>query len=124
MNTIEKETCIFCKIITGDVPCYKIYEDEYFLAFLDINPRAPGHVQVIPKEHMRFVWNHTNIGNYFKVVQKIAKALQKAYGQELVRSQIYGEEVFHAHVWVWPDLPNDGTEKDFKSHVEIIKKYL
>ena len=43
--------CIFCKIINGDIPSYKIYEDEFILAFLDINPVSPGHILIIPKEH-------------------------------------------------------------------------
>lgn len=121
---MKDEDCIFCKIVAGEIPSHKIYEDDNFLAFLDIFPRAPGHVQVIPKNHMRFVWDHENIGEYFSVVQKIAKALQKTYGHDLVRSQVYGEEVHHAHVWLWPDLPNDGTEKDFEMHVEKIKQFL
>ena len=115
---------MFCKIVDGEIPAYKVYEDDNFLAFLDINPRAPGHVQVIPKQRMRWVWDHPDIGSYFTVVQKIAKALQQAYGHELIRSQIYGEEVAYAHVWVWPDIPNDGTEKDFALHVEKIKQAL
>ena len=118
------DNCIFCKIVAGEIPAYKVYEDDNFFAFLDINPCAPGHVQVIPKQHMRWVWDHNNIGDYFAVVQKIAKAIQEAYGQELVRSQVYGEEVPHAHVWVWPDIPNDGTEKDFELHAEKIKQAL
>jgi len=121
---MKDDNCIFCKIISGEIPAYKVYEDDQFLAFLDIFPRAPGHVQVIPKDHMRFVWDHGNIASYFELVQKIARALQKAYDHELVRSQVYGEEVEHAHVWLWPDLPNDGSEKDFETHVEKIKANL
>jgi histidine triad (HIT) family protein len=118
------DNCIFCKIVAGEIPAHNVYEDDNFLAFLDINPRAPGHVQVIPKQHMRWVWDHENIGDYFTVVQKIAKAIQKSYGHELVRSQVYGEEVPHAHVWIWPDLPNDGSEKDFEMHVKKIRTHL
>lgn len=127
----EEENCIFCKITAGEIPSYKVYEDKNFLAFLDINPRAPGHVQVIPKEHYRWVWDLSadrqvspNIGEYFTAAQKIAKALQKAFGVEMIRSQVFGDEVAHAHVWLWPNLPLDGTEKDFESIAEKIKKSL
>ena len=62
--------CIFCKIINKEIPCTKIYEDENFLAFLDINPLSPGHTQIIPKKHYRWVWDIENIGEYFEVVKK------------------------------------------------------
>ena len=120
----KNENCIFCKIVAKEIPAHIVYEDDNFLAFLDIHPRAPGHVQVIPKQHMRWVWDHENIGDYFVVVQKIAKALQKTYGNDMVRSQIYGDEVPHAHVWLWPDIDFDGSEKEFSNHVEKIKKNL
>jgi len=61
--------CIFCKIVKGEIPAYKIYEDENFLAFLDINPQSPGHTQVIPKRHYRWVWDIPNVGAYFEVVK-------------------------------------------------------
>ena len=59
------QNCIFCKIISGTIPSYKIYEDVNFLAFLDIHPQTPGHAQVIPKNHHRWVWDVPNIGEYF-----------------------------------------------------------
>lgn len=83
------------------------------MAFLDIHPRAPGHVQVIPKDHHRFVWDVPNVGHYFEVVRKIARAEQHAFDIELIRSQIFGDEVPHAHIWIWPNIPNDGTEQNF-----------
>ncbi len=57
--------CIFCKIVSGDIPAHKIYEDEKYLAFIDIHPQTPGQVQVIPKEHYRWVWDMPNVGEYF-----------------------------------------------------------
>ena len=112
------ETCIFCKIVDKEVPASIVYEDDKFLAFLDINPLAPGHVQVIPKEHYRWVWDIENIGEYFEVVKKIALAQKKAFNAEIVRSQIYGEEVTHAHIWLWPEI--SGDSKDFKINAEKI----
>lgn len=127
----QTESCIFCKIIAKEIPAHIVYEDEKFLAFLDIFPKAPGHVQVIPKEHYRWVWDLPaqagvpgNIGEYFQVVQKIALAQKKAYGIEVVPSKIFGEEVPHAHIWVWPDIPLDGTEKDFEKQAQRIRSSI
>ena len=100
--------CIFCKIVTGEIPSYKVYEDENFYAFLDINPRNRGHTQVIPKQHYRWVWDVPNIGEYFEVVQKLANAMKKAFGTDYVVSLILGEEVDHAHVWLVPRFEGDG----------------
>lgn len=110
--------CIFCKIARGEIPSTKVYEDETFLAFLDIHPLAPGHVQVIPKKHYRWVWDVPNIGEYFEVVRKIALAQKKAFGADIVREQVYGEEIAHAHVWVWPETVGD--EKNIKGNAEKI----
>ncbi|KKT79078.1 MAG: Histidine triad (HIT) protein, partial [Parcubacteria group bacterium GW2011_GWF2_44_8b] len=59
--------CIFCKIVKGEIASCKVYEDENFLAFLDINPQSPGHTQVITKIHYRWVWDVPNAGEYFEV---------------------------------------------------------
>ena len=67
------DNCIFCKIVEGYIPSYKIYETDNFLAFLDIAQFSEGHTLVIPKTHYRFVWDVPNIGEYFQVVQKVAQ---------------------------------------------------
>lgn len=100
--------CIFCKIIAGEIPCYKVYEDNDFLAFLDITPRNPGHVLVIPKKHYRWVWDVPEIGKYYELVGRIANAERKAFGTEWVVSAVFGEEVPHAHVWLVPRFADDG----------------
>jgi len=124
--------CIFCKIANKEIPADIVYEDDYFLGFLDINPQAPGHVQVIPKKHFRWVWDlptdsniSPNFSEYFTVVQKIAKALQGTFGTEYVFSKVMGDEVFHAHVWIFPN-PHEakGDKKDFKTNAEKIKSQL
>ena len=94
------EDCIFCKIIKGEVPANKIYEDENFFAFLDARHQAPGHTLIVPKEHYRWVWDVPNIAEYFEVVRKIALAQRKAFNVEMIHSVVYGEEVPHAHVSV------------------------
>ncbi|MCX6786419.1 MAG: HIT domain-containing protein [Candidatus Kaiserbacteria bacterium] len=119
------EECIFCKIIAGDIPAHKVYEDEQFLAFLDIRPLSAGHTLVIPKEHYRFVWDVPNVGEYFVVVQKIAKALQKISGTDEVYMKVIGEEVPHAHVWVFanPDKAA-GDKNDFTTIAEKIRQAI
>ena len=100
--------CIFCKIIKKEIPCYKVYEDDNYLGFLDISPLNKGHVLVIPKKHYRWVWDDPNIGEYMKVCQKIVVAQKKALDTDWVISIIIGEEAEHAHIWLVPRYDNDG----------------
>ena len=102
------EDCIFCKIIKGEVPCHKVYEDENFFAFLSISPLNPGHTLVIPKKHYRWVWDVPNIDEYYKAVGKLANAIRKAFDTEWVVSLVVGESVPHAHVWLIPRFEDDG----------------
>ncbi len=121
------DDCIFCQIAAHKIPSEVVYEDENFIAFLDINPRSPGHVQVIPKKHYRWVWQMPNVGEYFEIVKKIAVAQQKAFGQEAVWSRITGEDIPHAHIWIFPD-PRDGKtagdKKDFVGNAKKIRQAL
>ena len=117
--------CIFCRIVKKEVPAEIVYEDKSFLAFLDINPRAPGHLQVIPKKHYRWVWDVENSGDYFATVKKLALILQKVFGEESVWSRITGDEVEHAHIWIFPDpKQTKGDKKDFQKNSERIKGSL
>jgi histidine triad (HIT) family protein len=118
------ENCIFCKIINREIPANIVYENKDFLAFLDINPQSPGHCQIIPKKHYRWVWDVPNIGQYNEVVQKIAKALQKAFKTDWILSKVIGDEVEHAHIWVYPNSKVKGDPKDFKGNAEKIKSNL
>ena len=119
------EECIFCKIVSGEIPSQKVYEDGQFLAFLDIRPLSAGHTLVIPKKHYRFVWDVENIGDYFVVVQKVAKALQHVSGTDEVFMKVIGEEVPHAHVWVFANPEKaQGDKNDFAAIAEKIKTML
>ncbi len=123
----SETNCVFCQIVRGDLPSYKVYEDERFVAFLDINPQSAGHVQVIPKEHYRWVWDYPDIGDYFRVVQRIARAQQKAFDNESVVSRIMGDEVHHAHVWLFPSpwtKGDVGDKKDFARNAEKLRAAL
>ena len=127
--------CIFCKIVKGEIPAYKVYEDESFLAFLDITPQSPGHTQVIPKKHYRWVWDvpseadepasaKATAGKYFEVVKKIALAQQKAFDTDFILSRIIGDEVPHAHIWVSPNSKISGDKMDFETNAEKIRQAL
>jgi histidine triad (HIT) family protein len=118
------ENCIFCKIVSGEIPATKIYEDENYLAFLDIHPQAPGHAQVIPKTHYRWVWDVPNVGAYFEVVKKIAQAQQKAFGTDWILSRIIGDEVPHAHIWVFPSDEAKGDKNNLSENAEKIRQAL
>jgi len=123
----EKKYCIFCKLVEGKIPCYKVYEDKDFLAFLDIRPLNPGHTLVIPKKHYKWVWDVPNIDKYFKVTQKIANAIKETMKTELIVSIIFGEAVQHAHVWLVPKFKGDGHPfgwLDMKNVKDISKKEM
>jgi len=100
--------CVFCKIVVGDIPSYKVYEDNNYLGFLDINPLNKGHVLLVPKKHYRWVWDDPTIGKYMEVCQKIVNAQKKSLNTDWVVSTIIGEEIEHAHIWLIPRYENDG----------------
>lgn len=96
-------SCIFCKIVKGEIPCLKVYEDGEFIAFLDKFPKSTGHCQIIPKTHFRWVWDVPDIGTYMEAARKVAAAQRKAFGTEMIVSHIIGDEVLHAHIWLVPE---------------------
>lgn len=116
--------CIFCKIVKKEIPAEIVYEDNDFIAFLDIHPQSPGHCQVIPKKHVRWVWDYSDVGAYFEIVKKIAEAQRSAFDTDWVLSKIVGDEVHHAHIWVFPNDKVKGDKNDFKKNAEKIKKAL
>lgn len=118
------ETCIFCKIIAKEIPAHIVYEDSDFLAFLDIRPQSPGHTLIVPKKHYRWVWDVPNLSAYFDVVSRIALAQKKAFKQDHILSKIVGEEILHAHVWVFPSDKTDGNKNDFEINKEKLIEAL
>jgi histidine triad (HIT) family protein len=101
--------CIFCQIIKGEIPSYKIYEDKEFIAILDIFPKTQGHTLVIPKKHVPWVWDYPDLGKYFDVVGKIARHLRQVSGEAVVRSLVYGIDVPHAHIHLFPGIKDNLT---------------
>jgi histidine triad (HIT) family protein len=100
---------VFAKILRGEVPSYKVYEDDRAFAFLDIMPRTPGHALVIPKAPARNILDVApdDLAHIMKVAQKIARAGVKAFAADGVTLQQFsepagGQVVFHLHVHVMP----------------------
>jgi histidine triad (HIT) family protein len=100
---------VFAKILRGELPCYKVYEDDKTFAFLDIMPRAPGHALVLPKAPARNILDVApdDLAHVIKVTQKIAKASVETFAADGVTIQQFnegagGQVVFHLHVHVIP----------------------
>ncbi len=109
--------CIFCKIVNGELPSTKVYEDEGFLAFMDIGPVNKGHVLVIPKRHAETFLDlsEEEAAELFKRVNRIAKAVKEALNAEGLNiinnvGAASGQEVFHVHVHIIPRFSNDGMK--------------
>lgn len=126
------EDSIFTKIIKGEVPAYKIYEDELVLAFLDIHPVQPGHTLVIPKKQIEFVWDlpDEEYQAVMAAAKKIALHLREVLNVEYVGERIVGVDVPHAHVQIIPfntiseyKAPqNMIAEPDFTALAELAEK--
>jgi histidine triad (HIT) family protein len=99
--------CIFCKIIRGEIPSYKVYEDDNFFGFLDIRPLNPGHVLLVPKQHVEWVNDYEPFCNYWETARKLSRAIQKALSPMVVSYVVYGLGVPHAHIHLIPKFPND-----------------
>lgn len=95
---------IFSKIVAGDIPSYKVAEDEHFYAFLDINPLVKGHTLVIPKREVDYFFDLTDeeIGAMQVFAKKVAQAIKKAYPCIKVGQAVLGLEVPHAHIHLVP----------------------
>ncbi len=120
--------CVFCKIVEGKIPAYKVYEDADFIAFLDIRPLFKGHTLVIPKKHFRWVQEVEPFGVYWEFVKKVTNAITKATVSDHVNYVTLGQAVPHAHVHIVPRHKNDGGKeipdwgKDIKLTNEEMKQ--
>lgn len=113
--------CIFCKIVSGELPCYKVYEDDEFLAFLDIYPRVLGHTLVIPKKHYRWVYDVKNFEKYWGVVLQITQAMKEKLNPYFITYVTHGLEVPHAHIHI---LPRDEKETSFVPETKSFSKEI
>ena len=113
---------IFTKIINGEIPCYKIAEDDNFLAFLDVNPNAKGHTLCVPKQEIDKIFDIEDelyVG-LMKFSKKIAIALEKTVPCKRIGMAVIGLEVPHAHVHLIP--LNEMGEMTFKHKVSLTKE--
>ena len=138
------ENCIFCKIIKGDIPSSKVYEDEKVLAFLDLSQVTKGHTLVIPKSHEENIYelSEESAAAVFTAVPKIANAIKAAYdpiGMNMLNNNgaEAGQSVFHFHVHllprygqgdgfgaVWKDNSSQYSSEDFMMIAQDIKEKL
>lgn len=95
---------IFTKIIRGEIPCDKIYEDNRTIAFLDIHPKQPGHVLVVPKKQIEFIWDlpQEDYAHLMDVAQKVGRHIRSTLQPAYVGLMVEGLGVPHAHVHVFP----------------------
>ena len=123
--------CIFCKIVKGEIPCAKVYEDEDILAFLDVAPVNIGHSLVIPKEHFADIHETPDkiMGEMMKVAKKISSAIKSGVGADGINVYMNNDKaafqaVFHAHVHVIPRFFNDGLPEfhSKRSYKEVEQK--
>lgn len=126
------EETIFTKIINGDIPCHKVYEDERTFAFMDINPVSEGHVLVVPKNPVEFVWDlpDEDYRALMASVKRIALRLREVIGKKYVGQKVEGVDVPHAHVHLIPftDIgefkhsPDQNGEPDHDKLAELAEK--
>ncbi len=116
---MKKSDCVFCKIVSGDIPSYKIHEDDEFLAILDISQFTEGHTIVIPKKHFDKIWDIAGIGEYFAFVQEIGNHFRDL-GYKYVDTLTFGRMVSHSHVHV---VPHNGDNDDWNRALNVIGNY-
>ena len=108
------EDCVFCKIVSGKLPAHKVYEDDEYVAFLDINPFSAGHTLVCPKKHGETLWDMDDheIASLFKVASKVSKGVVSAMNADGFRimqnnGEAANQAVAHMHVHVIPQTLSD-----------------
>jgi histidine triad (HIT) family protein len=123
---------IFTKIIKGEIPCHKVYEDDLTLAFMDIHPIAPGHVLVISKKQVDKLWElpDTDYQAVNNTVRKVCKRIEEVLSPDRVGIKVIGTDVPHAHVHVFPfnnmdeyrTVPDMTRQPDQAALAEMAKK--
>jgi len=126
------QTCVFCKIVKGEIDSAKIYEDNEVFAFLDINPLSLGHTLIIPKSHFENIFdiNENILQKIIVVTKNISQKIKNNLNADGIRlsqfnGSVAGQEVMHFHLHVIPKYENDELSKNFKSkevNLEELKK--
>lgn len=138
---MKDENCIFCKIGSGDIPSYKLYEDEHFKVFLDLSPTSYGHALIIPKEHYKnlFELDDTIASKALVLAKKVGAAMMNTLhcdGLNVLQNngEAAGQTMFHFHIHLIPRYKEDDTkiifaensltEDDAKKIIDLITKDL
>jgi len=118
--------CIFCQIVKGKIPCYKIYEDKDFLGFLDIYPLNPGHALLIPRKHYRWVNQVSDFGKYWEIAGELSQVIERVLKADHSCFITLGQEVAHAHIHIVPRYPEDdlGGTIDWSKKKKIDKEKM
>jgi histidine triad (HIT) family protein len=127
--------CILCKVVTGELPSYKVYEDDYCIGVLDITPCAPGHCLVVPKKHAEKFHDLSDeeLKKLFSAAKKVAKKIKAAYKPDHVCMFSRGGRLPHLHIALFPSSEGDGVsgfpqsnypkaEVDLAAEAEKLKK--
>lgn len=111
---------IFSRIINGEIPCYKIAENDRFFAFLDINPLSKGHTLVVPKHETDYIFNidDEELGQMMVFAKHVAKSIEKAMPCKRIAVAVIGLEVPHAHIHLVP-ITNEGDLDFKKEHLKL-----
>ena len=114
---------IFSRIIAGEIPCYKIAENDQFFAFLDINPLSKGHTLVVPKHETDYIFNidDEELGQMMVFAKKVAKAIEKAIPCKRIGVAVIGLEVPHAHIHLVP-ITCEGDLDFKKEHLHLTQE--
>ena len=115
---------IFTRIINGEIPCYKIAEDDEFFAFLDINPVQKGHTLVVPKEEVSYIFdiNDDKLGRYMAFAKRVAAAIKSAVPCIKVCIAVVGLEVPHSHIHLIP--LNEVNDLNFEHKMTLPKEEM
>lgn len=128
--------CVFCKIINGEIPSFKVYENDYVMCFLDINASTDGHTLIVPKKHFDNIFDLDDIYalEIMKAVKHVSCLLKEKLGVKAVNvinnsGELAGQTVMHFHIHVIPRYENDGiviapkqTEPNFDKLQYILTK--
>jgi len=112
------EDCIFCKIVEGEVPSHKVYEDKNVYAFLDAEPVSKGHTLVIPKKHVETVHEAEEMSYMWEAIVKVANSVKSAFEPEGLNitqnnGAVAGQEVFHMHFHITPRYTGEEVELSY-----------
>lgn len=127
------DNCIFCKIVAGEIPSYKVYEDEQCIAFLDIHPVTLGHTLIVPKSHFQWLQDTPDdvLSHVFIVSKSLINKIKERIGADYVQLSVVGKDVPHFHIHLIPRVMSDHLEgwnpmeidkKDFEQLIDTLNK--